>query len=91
MEGVDGITDLMTFAFYGDHDEVQFLLTQPGDILATDSQGLNVLFYAVLGSFARQWLSGPVREGLATGLRLQWFNRCMATLLVLTALWMARI
>ena len=49
------------------------------------------LFYAVLGSFARQWLSGPVREGQATGLRLQWFNRCMATLLVLTALWMARI
>ncbi len=49
------------------------------------------LLYAVLGSFARQWLSGPLREGLATGLRLQWFNRCMATLLVLTALWMARI
>ena len=48
------------------------------------------LFYAVLGSFARQWLSGPVRDGLPTGLRLQWFNRLMAVLLVLTALWMAR-
>ena len=49
------------------------------------------LFYAVLGSFARQWLSGPVREGLHTGLRLQWFNRLMAVLLVLTAIWMARV
>jgi threonine/homoserine/homoserine lactone efflux protein len=48
------------------------------------------LFYAVLGSFARQWLSGPVRDGLHTGLRLQWFNRLMAVLLVLTATWMAR-
>ena len=48
------------------------------------------LFYAVLGSFARQWLSGPVREGVPTGLRLQWFNRLMAVLLVLTAIWMAR-
>ena len=46
------------------------------------------LFYAVLGSMARQWLSGPLREGLPTGLRLQWFNRAMAALLVLTALWM---
>ncbi len=46
------------------------------------------LFYAVLGSLARQWLSGPLREGLPTGLRLQWFNRAMAALLVLTALWM---
>ena len=49
------------------------------------------LFYAVLGSFARQWLSGPVREGVPTGLRLQWFNRLMAVLLVLTAIWMARV
>jgi threonine/homoserine/homoserine lactone efflux protein len=48
------------------------------------------LFYAVLGSMARQWLSGPEREGLPTGLRLQWFNRLMAVLLVLTAIWMAR-
>jgi threonine/homoserine/homoserine lactone efflux protein len=49
------------------------------------------LFYAVLGSMARQWLSGPLREGLPTGLRLQWFNRAMAALLVLTALWMLGI
>ena len=48
------------------------------------------LFYAVLGSIAREWLSGPVHLGLPTGLRLQWFNRVMAVLLVLTALWMAR-
>ena len=48
------------------------------------------LCYAVLGSIAREWLSGPVHEGLPTGLRLQWFNRVMAALLVLTALWMAR-
>jgi len=49
------------------------------------------LFYAVLGSMARQWLIGPLREGLPTGLRLVWFNRFMAALLVLTACWMARL
>ena len=49
------------------------------------------LFYAVLGSMARQWLSGPRREELPTGLRLVWFNRFMAALLVLTACWMARL
>jgi len=48
------------------------------------------LFYAVVGSMARQWLSGPLRDGLPSGLRLQWFNRVMAALLVLTAIWMAR-
>lgn len=40
------------------------------------------LLYACIGAALRQWL--------ATGHRLLWFNRCMAALLVLTALWMLR-
>jgi threonine/homoserine/homoserine lactone efflux protein len=37
--------------------------------------------YALVGSLLRQWL--------ATGARLLWFNRTMALLLVATAIWMA--
>lgn len=40
------------------------------------------LLYACIGAALRQWL--------ATGHRLLWFNRGMAALLVLTALWMLR-
>lgn len=40
------------------------------------------LLYACIGAALRQWL--------ATGRRLLWFNRGMAVLLVLTALWMLR-
>ena len=40
------------------------------------------LLYACIGAALRQWL--------ATGRRLLWFNRGMAALLVLTALWMLR-
>ena len=40
------------------------------------------LLYAGLGALLRQWL--------AQGRRLLWFNRAMAALLVLTALWMLR-
>lgn len=36
------------------------------------------------GSLLRDWLSGPA----GTGCRLMWFNRAMATVLVVTALWM---
>jgi threonine/homoserine/homoserine lactone efflux protein len=39
------------------------------------------LTYALIGSLLRQWL--------ATGARLLWFNRTMALLLVATAIWMA--
>lgn len=42
------------------------------------------LTYAMVGSLLRDWLSGP----LGTGLRLQWFNRAMALVLVITAIWM---
>ena len=41
------------------------------------------LAYAVAGSVLRNWL--------AQGQRLLWFNRLMALLLVLTAFWMARL
>lgn len=40
------------------------------------------LLYAGIGALLRQWL--------AQGHRLLWFNRAMAALLVLTALWMLR-
>lgn len=41
--------------------------------------------YALIGSLLRDWLSGPDNSGL----RLRWFNRCMAAVLVVTAAWMA--
>ena len=42
------------------------------------------LAYALAGSLLRDWLSGP--EGTAR--RLLWFNRAMALVLVVTAIWM---
>lgn len=43
------------------------------------------LTYALIGSLLRQWLNGPDNSGL----RLRWFNRFMAVVLVVTAAWMA--
>jgi threonine/homoserine/homoserine lactone efflux protein len=45
------------------------------------------LSYALVGSLLREWLSGPAQSGL----RLRWFNRLMAGVLVLTAGWMAAL
>jgi threonine/homoserine/homoserine lactone efflux protein len=45
------------------------------------------LTYALAGSLLRNWLAGP--EGTAR--RLQIFNRLMAVVLVLTAVWMLRL
>ena len=42
------------------------------------------LTYALAGSLLRDWLSGPA----GTGRRLAWFNRVMAGVLVVTAIWM---
>ncbi len=42
------------------------------------------LAYALLGSLLREWLRGPS----GSGRRLHYFNRAMALLLLLTALWM---
>jgi len=44
--------------------------------------------YALIGSVLRHWLTGPVIDGVASGARLQAFNRVMASALVLTAAWM---
>ena len=49
------------------------------------------LLYALVGSLLREWLSGPVVEGVGTALRLRWFNRSMALVLVATAAWMASL
>lgn len=46
------------------------------------------LTYAWTGALLRQWLKGPVVNGVATGGRLLVFNRIMAGVLVLTAAWM---
>ena len=49
------------------------------------------LLYAAMGSLLRDWLSGPVVDGVATAQRLRWFNRAMAGVLVATASWMAAL
>lgn len=41
------------------------------------------LTYAMVGAALRGWL--------AQGKRLLWFNRCMALVLVLTAVWMLKV
>lgn len=46
------------------------------------------LTYALVGALLRDWLAGPVANGLPTGQRLVWFNRTMAAVLALTAAWM---
>ncbi len=43
------------------------------------------LSYALIGSLLRSWLEDPEHGGR----RLRWFNRIMATVLVVTAAWMA--
>ena len=45
------------------------------------------LTYALVGALLKNWLAGPN----GSGQRLQWFNRAMAAVLVLTAFWMATI
>lgn len=45
------------------------------------------LLYATLGSLLRDWLRGP----LGSGKRLMAFNRVMAAVLVVTALWMLTV
>jgi hypothetical protein len=49
------------------------------------------LLYASIGSLLREWLSGPMIDGHPTAMRLRWFNRVMAFILVATAYWMARL
>jgi threonine/homoserine/homoserine lactone efflux protein len=45
------------------------------------------LTYALIGALLKNWLAGP--DG--SGARLMWFNRAMALVLMLTAVWMATI
>jgi len=56
-------------------------------ILATAmsfTPGPNTILCTAFGSLLRDWLAGPV----GSGKRLTWFNRAMAAVLVVTALWM---
>ncbi|TDM09815.1 MAG: lysine transporter LysE [Ideonella sp. MAG2] len=45
--------------------------------------------YALASNFSYALLGAALRPWLQQGQRLAWFNRCMALLLALTALWMA--
>jgi len=45
------------------------------------------LTYALIGTLLRQWLADADHGGR----RLKWFNRSMSAVLVLTAVWMARL
>ena len=47
-----------------------------------------MLFYAFASNFAYALVGALLRNWLAKGRRLLWFNRAMAALLVLTAAWM---
>ena len=49
-----------------------------------------MLVYAFTSNFVYALVSSLLRHWLAEGQRLLWFNRAMASLLVLTAAWMVR-
>ncbi|MCE2878607.1 MAG: LysE family translocator [Comamonadaceae bacterium] len=65
------------------HGDLTARLSMVLPIMMVFALGSN-LSYALVGSMLRHWLAGP--DGTAR--RLVWFNRSMATVLVLTGLWM---
>lgn len=65
------------------HGDLTDRLSMVLPIMMVFALGSN-LSYALVGSMLRHWLAGP--DGTAR--RLVWFNRSMATVLVLTGLWM---
>ena len=50
-----------------------------------------MLVYAFASNFTYALVGAVLRNWLAQGKRLLWFNRCMAGILVLTAAWMLKI
>lgn len=68
------------------HDSTALRLAWVLPVMLAFAFGSN-LTYALVGSLLRDWLAGP--EGTAR--RLKIFNRLMALVLVLTALWMLRL
>jgi threonine/homoserine/homoserine lactone efflux protein len=50
-----------------------------------------MVFYAFASNFAYALAGALLRDWLAQGSRLLWFNRAMAAVLVLTAAWMVRV
>jgi threonine/homoserine/homoserine lactone efflux protein len=50
-----------------------------------------MLFYAFASNFTYALVGALLRGWLAEGRRLLWFNRAMAAVLVLTALWMMKV
>jgi threonine/homoserine/homoserine lactone efflux protein len=50
-----------------------------------------MLAYAFVSNFAYALVGAMLRDWLAKGSRLLWFNRAMGLVLVLTAWWMAGV
>ena len=50
-----------------------------------------MLVYAFASNFTYALVGAVLRNWLAQGQRLLWFNRCMAAILVLTAAWMLKV
>ena len=50
-----------------------------------------MLVYAFASNFTYALVGAVLRNWLAQGKRLLWFNRAMAAILVLTAFWMLKI
>jgi threonine/homoserine/homoserine lactone efflux protein len=50
-----------------------------------------MLFYAFASNFTYALVGALLRGWLAEGRRLLWFNRAMAAVLVLTAVWMVKV
>jgi threonine/homoserine/homoserine lactone efflux protein len=50
-----------------------------------------MLFYAFVSNFAYALVGALLRDWLARGKRLLWFNRAMGLVLVLTAWWMVSV
>jgi threonine/homoserine/homoserine lactone efflux protein len=47
-----------------------------------------MMFFAFISNAAYAWMGAALRHWLAQGARLLWFNRAMALVLLLTAVWM---
>ena len=50
-----------------------------------------MMFFAFVSNFVYAAAGALLRDWLARGARLLWFNRCMALVLVVTAAWMATV
>ena len=67
-------------------------ISTAGDLWARLAFVLPLLMaYGLFSNLAYAWLGAALRGWLAQGARLLWFNRLLAGVLLLTAVWMARL